>query len=449
MRNQSGWSAIFPMVILFALLPLAVSAQPIQDQLGINMYVQGYPVKELPVSRVALFSSGVGFFEHRGFVQGNTVLSLPFRTSEVDDVLKSLVVWDLGGGQAGSPSVSYPSLETLDRSLESFRVDLSGNPGVAELLGRLRGVELMVDTPERISGRIVTIEDRPTGKDGVSRPWLVLATTDGVRSVSVDGIVAFRFVDRRISDDFDKALTLILGAKDADRRTIKVMLPGTGSRDSAVAYVIAAPVWKVSYRLDLQAKSPWLQGWAIVDNPSDQDWKDVSLSLVSGRPVSFIQNLYAPLWLKRPVLPLSIAGTASARTFDSGFEAEAFETSAADSAPAAPSASSRAMSAPMAMKSEEAAFQGAGSPSLAQTSLETAVARSAGDQFEFTISKPVTLERRHSAMIPLVAGSLEAGKVSIFTQGAGDKHPMLGVRIVNTTGMKLPAGPIKIGRAHV
>jgi hypothetical protein len=447
MRTQSYRFVDVPLVVLVVLvsigvfLPQSALAQPVQELPGNKASLGDLPVQELPVTRVALFSSGVGYFEHRGLVHDDAVLSLPFRTTEVDDVLKSLVVWDLGGGQAGSPSVSYPSLETLDRSLESFRVDLSGNPDVAGLLGRLRGAELVVDTPESISGRIVTIEKRPTGQDGIPRPWLVLATPGGIRSVPVDGIAAFRFLDPRLSNDFDKALALILGAKDADRRTIEVMLPGTGARDSAVAYVIAAPVWKVSYRLDLQGTSPWFQGWAIVDNPSDQDWKNVSLSLVSGRPVSFIQNLYAPLWLTRPVLPLSIAGTASAQTYDSGFE---YEDYAAEAAPPAPASSSRAMSAPMAMKAAEPSFQGSGSPSLAQASLETAVARSAGDQFEFTIRKPVTLERRHSAMIPLVAGSLEAGKVSIFTQGSAGKHPMLGVRIVNTTGMKLPAGPITV-----
>jgi hypothetical protein len=410
---------------------LRVQNTPAQDRLA----------QDLPVTRVALFSSGVGYFEHKGLVQGDAVLSLPFRTAEVDDVLKSLVVWDLGGGQPGSPSVSYPSLETLDRSLESFKVDLSGNPGVADLLGRLRGVELVVDTPESISGRIVTVEMRPTGQDGIPRPWLVLATPGGIRSISTDGMVAFRFVDRRISEDFDKALALILGARDADRRTIEVLLPGTGTRESAVAYVIAAPVWKVSYRLDLQGASPWFQGWAIVDNPSDQDWKNVSLSLVSGRPVSFIQNLYAPLWLTRPVLPLSIAGTATARTYDSGFE---FMDFAAEAAPPAPPSSSRAMSAPMPTKAADPSVSGMGGPSLAQASLETAAGRAAGDQFEFTVRKPVSLERRHSAMIPLVAGPLEASKVSIFTQGAGGKHPMLGVRITNNTGMKLPAGPITV-----
>lgn len=397
--------------------------------------------QDLPVARVALFSSGVGYFEHRGSVSGDAVLALPFRTAEVDDALKSLVIYDLGGGKAGSPSVSYPSLETLDRSLQSFKVDISGFPGVAELMARLRGAELAIDTPERISGRIVTVEQRPTGQNGVQRPWLVLATPQGIKAVPVDGIAAFNFSDRALADDFDKALSMVLGARDADRRTLSVHLPGTGTRQTAVGYVIATPIWKVSYRLDLRGDKPWLQGWAIIDNPSDQDWNDVSLSLVSGRPVSFIQNLYAPLWLQRPVMPLSIAGTAVARTYDSGFDAEA-DVYAEEAAPSM----SRAMAAPapMAKMAAESVYGGASAPSLNQSSVQTASARPAGDQFEFTVQKPVTLPRRQSAMLPLVAGALNAEKVSIFTPGSGSTHPMLGARITNSTGMKLPAGPITV-----
>lgn len=421
-RHVGAWAVSGCMALLAVVPVLAQSAQ------------------DLPVARVALFSSGVGYFEHRGSVSGDAVLALPFRTAEVDDALKSLVIYDLGGGKAGSPSVSYPSLETLDRSLQSFKVDISGFPGVAELMTRLRGAELAIDTPERITGRIVTVEQRPTGQGGVQRPWLVLATAQGIKAVPVDGITAFNFADRALAEDFDKALAMVLGARDADRRTLSVHLPGTGTRQTAVGYVIATPVWKVSYRLDLRGDKPWLQGWAIVDNPSDQDWTDVSLSLVSGRPVSFIQNLYAPLWLPRPVMPLSIAGTAIARTYDSGFAAEKDEY-AEEAAPAM----SRAMAAPAPMaKMAESGYGGASEPSLNQSSVQTASARPAGDQFEFTVQKPVTLPRRQSAMIPLVAGALTAEKVSIFTPDTGSTHPMLGARVTNSTGMKLPAGPITV-----
>ncbi len=406
----------------------------------------GLLAQELPVTKVALFSSGVGYFEHRGSVKGDATVSLPFTTAEVDDALKSLVVWDLASSAGAAPSVSYPSLEGLDDALRGLRIDLTGNPKVADLLARLKGAELAVSTPEEVVGRIVSVEARATGKDGASRTSLVLLTATGVRTLALDELVSFRFTDSGIAGDFSRALGLILAARDADRRVLDLRLPGTTTRELALGYIVAAPVWKVSYRLDLSGDKPWFQGWAIVDNPSQSDWKDVTLTLVSGRPVSFVQNLYAPLRLARPVLPLAIAGTAEARTFESGLRgalAEELDYAADSYGPAPPPAPMAAPSASMA-KRAEAPQKPKASPGLSASFVETATAKAAGDQFEFTIKRPVTLERRRSAMLPLVAGAMGAEKVSIWSPDSGSRNPMLGVRLSNSLGMKLPAGPITV-----
>src|SRR5258708_26165564 len=72
-----------------------------------------------------------------------------------------------------------------------------------------------------------------------------------------------------------------------------------------VSYTLAAPIWKTSYRVVLDdSGKPFFQGWAIVDNVSDEDWRDVSLSMVSGSPVSFIQPLQQPLYRYRPVMEI-------------------------------------------------------------------------------------------------------------------------------------------------
>lgn len=403
--------------------------------------------QDLPIVKVALFSSGVGYFEYRGRVAGDATLSLPFSTAEVDDALKSLVVWDPanGGGASGSPSVSYPSLEGLDDALRGLRIDLTGSPKVADLLARLRGAELSVDAPEKIAGRIVSVEQRSTGKDGAPRATVVLLTATGVRAIALDDMAAFRFTDPGIASDFDRALVLILGARDADRRSLDLRLPGTATREVALGYVVAAPVWKVSYRLDLSGDKPWFQGWAIIDNPSQSDWKDVTLSLVSGRPVSFIQNLYAPLRLARPVLPLAIAGTAEARSYESGFaEAVGYANADEEELSSAQAMGAAKSAAPMMAKRAESAPRAAPMPALSASTVDVAAARTAGDQFEFTLKKPVTLERRRSAMLPLVAGALEAEKLSIWSPDSGSKNPMLGARLTNSLGMKLPAGPITV-----
>src|SRR5262249_45655850 len=64
--------------------------------------------------------------------------------------------------------------------------------------------------------------------------------------------------------------------------------------------------WKTSYRLsldkDAKNNKAFLQGWAIVENTTDEDWQNVRLGLVSGRPISFRMDLYEPLYVQRPVV---------------------------------------------------------------------------------------------------------------------------------------------------
>ncbi len=404
---------------------------------------------ELPVRRIALFSSGVGYFEHSGTIAGDYRALLPFSAAAVNDVLKSLIINDPG---TANPSVTYASDDTLAKTLKSLAVDLSGNPGLPDILLGLRGSEVRVSVPDEVVGRIVGVEtrfgaERPDGTMTQSA-YLTLFNASGLRSVNVAEIASLTFTDPAISRDFTRALDVLLAERGQETRTLSVNLPGTGSRKATLGYVIPAPVWKVSYRLDLSAKTPLLQGWAIVDNAGDMDWENVELTLVTGRPVSFIQNLYPPLHLSRPVLPLSIAGIAGAETYDSGFggadeeEAYAAEESLAYEFKAreAPAPAAR-----MALRDEMPAKDKA---SLAQGDVETAAVRSAGDQFLFTVKKPVSLSRQNGAMIPLVESSVAAERVSVFSGkkafSGGMVHPMLCAVLENTTGMKLPAGPITV-----
>ncbi|MDR3177487.1 MAG: DUF4139 domain-containing protein, partial [Campylobacteraceae bacterium] len=192
----------------------------------------------------------------------------------------------------------------------------------------------------------------------------------------------------------------------------------------SIGYIIPAPVWKAAYRLDLSGKNPFLQGWAIVDNAGDSDWKDVELSLVVGRLVSFTQPLYAPYFQKRPVLPLSIAGVAQARNYDAGFkESEIFYE--------------------MAAAPRQKMFA---ADSIADTNYDMTSSKSAGEHFVFTLKNPISLERRQSAMFPFVQGDLKARKISIFThiQQGITANPAIGAEITNTLGLKLPAGAISV-----
>jgi len=402
--------------------------------------------QDLPVKRIALFSSGVGYFQRGGTVNGAASVSLPFDLNAVNDALKSLTVSDTAAG--ASPVVSYPSEETLSRTLQSLGIDLSGNPGTAEIFAAQRGAEIEVSAPNPVQGRIVGVEQRAVSVQGTIayEKSLSLNTADGIKIIALRDIASFRFTDPALNADLKRALDLIAANRASRTRNLTVTFnsPGGGSRNVELSYVIPTPVWKVSYRLDLAQARPLFQGWAIIDNGSDSDWNNVELSLVSGRPVSFIQELYPPYYLSRPVKPLAIAGIAEARTYDTGYDREAALADSAYMAEEYPLPSA----ANTAMKSMSAAGA-ARSPAPAPYAPVEAAASggAAGDQFAFTVNKPVTLPRRQSAMIPLVNANIAAEKTLILSGAkalGGNVHPELAAELTNSTGMKLPAGPITV-----
>ena len=406
----------------------------------------------LELRRIAIYSSGVAYFEHSGNLQSAAEINLPFDAAAVNDALKSLVVND---PSSSSPSVRYAAENTLERTLKSLKIDLSGNPGIGEILGSLRGAELELSSPNSIRGRIIGVEYRidPLTQQyfppqrGSAEAWLSLSTDQGIRAIAIKDITSFRFIDESVNADLNRALDLIMSSRDDSTRNLVVNLNGSGNRRVTLSYVIPAPVWKVSYRLDLSGSEPFLQGWAIVDNDSDTDWKNVTLSLVTGRPVSFIQNLYPPYRLFRPMLPLSIAGIAESRTHDSGYDTNTLTRSRMMAMePQMEMADEYSFAAPSAVQSVRESARAV--PSVAGGAVETAAARAAGDQFEFTLKNPVSLDRRQSAMLPLVEGSVRAEKMLVFSggraQGGAVINPGISAELTNTSGMKLPAGPITV-----
>ncbi|MDR2097794.1 MAG: DUF4139 domain-containing protein [Spirochaetaceae bacterium] len=412
--------------------------------------------QQLPLKKISIFSSGVSYFEHSGSVAPAAALELSFNGAALNDALKSLVIND---PEANAPVITYQSETTLIRTLQSLRINLAGNPGIAEILSSLRGEEIQITTsasvvaPVSVDGRIMAVEIQPVflrGGESSADPALTISTANGVRLVKLKDIQSFTFKNAAINADLSRALDMIRSSNNSGIKTLNIALPGKNRRDVNLSYVIPSPVWKVSYRLDLNGANPFLQGWAIIDNDGDIDWTDVEISLVTGRPVSFIQNLYPPYYVDRPVLPLAIAGAAEARTYESGFGGNEDDMKYN-------MARNKAMLQEMAMADSAEAERPQASPSLMRASargiagggiLDTARGADAGDQFEFTLKRPVTLARQQSAMLPLVEGPVTAEKTLVFSGqkalSGGVIHPAISAQLTNNTGMKLPAGPITV-----
>ena len=148
------------------------------------------------------------------------------------------------------------------------------------------------------------------GRATTKRTRVTLFTDRGLQQFIPEDAQDLQFTDAVLRDKASQALLAIQANRAKDARTLELSARGTGKRTLRVAYIVEAPVWKASYRFTLAAEAPRsaLQGWATVENLSGQDWKDVELMLVSGRPVAFSRALYNAYYVTRPEVPVEVAG---------------------------------------------------------------------------------------------------------------------------------------------
>jgi hypothetical protein len=265
----------------------------------------------LPIRRVILYSNGVAYIERRGMVSGNAEINLSFKQSQVDDVLKSMVVLDLGKGHIGA--VSYNSSAPIETRMSeipfSVQAVTSDGGGIATVLSQLQGAKVAVaSTRGTFVGSVLTVEKKQVRGDKETRTTsvLVIASDNGeISNFDLSEVKSVKLLDEGTRRDLTEFANATASTRRVDAKTITVTSQGSGQREMVVSYTIAAPIWKTTYRVVLgKDGKPYFQGWAIVDNVSDEDWTNVQLSLVSGSPVSFIQPLQKPLYRYRPVVDL-------------------------------------------------------------------------------------------------------------------------------------------------
>ena len=263
------------------------------------------PADALPLKKVVLYNAGVGFFERRADVDGNAKIDLRFNVSDINDLLKSMVLEDRGGGKIST--VTYASMDPITKTLKTFAIDLTDNPSMGKLLDQVRGEKVEIEAPNRITGTILGVEvrEQPVGDRDrfVQTEHLNLLTDSGLRSFPLASVSRVKLIDPKLDAELRQALSVLALGHATDKKTVTLNFDGPGKRPVRVGYVQQSPIWKTTYRLVLSEKdAPYLQGWALVENPTEDDWKDVSLTLVSGRPISFVMNLYQPLYVPRPVV---------------------------------------------------------------------------------------------------------------------------------------------------
>ncbi len=435
----------------------------------------GHSAAGLPIGQIVLFSSGVGYFQREGTVEGNARVDLQFPVQDINDLLKSMVVRDLDGGVVST--VSYDSNAPVEKTLKSFAINLNGNPSFSGVLSQARGekVEVVLQQtnatqPGTLTGTVIGIETQhqPAGKDAtVNVELLNLWCSDGMHSLKLSEVQRVRFLNPIMDSEFKKALETLALSHDTQKKAVSINFLGEGKRNVKVGYVVENPIWKTSYRLVLpkdKEDKPFLQGWAVVENPTDEDWKDCRMALVSGRPISFQMDLYTPLYVPRPVVEPELFASLRPVAYSGNMNADHYRNLLPLAEPAAAFGDQLDRKAEKRRdlreegKGGDAKLGAVGNGTYARDAnkalaekmnLASGVASAAsasklGDFFQYVIDKPVSLPRQKSALLPIVNKDVEGTRVSIYNEHTQAKFPLLGLKLKNTSGLHLMQGPITV-----
>ena len=397
--------------------------------------------QDLALKRVMLSSGGLGYFEYEATVDGDATLRLTVSLQQVDDVLKSLVVYDDKGGVGG---LSLPGREPLAQAFKDLPFDQESLGTPADLLSTLKGAQVSVGGSRAITGRIVSVqEDTVTLSDGkatIKRTRVTLLTDRGLQQFILEDAENLQFTDPALRDKIGQALLAIQTNRAKEARTLELATRGTGKRTVRVAYIVEVPVWKASYRLtlpgDATTRRAALQGWATVENLSGQDWKDVDLTLVSGRPVAFHQALYDAYYVKRPEVPVEVAGRLMPGIDRGGVEADQRKSLPMPAAPAPP---------PYRPQQERAATAAPPPPPAAMAgAVEQTEASDAATQVVFKFPRAVSVENGRTLSIPIIDRQAPADRLALYQAETVARNPLAAIRLTNDSDSGLPPGIITI-----
>jgi hypothetical protein len=407
----------------------------------IAVFMASTMAADIPIREVILYKSGVGYFERAGTLRPGESAHLDFKASEMNDVLKSLTLEDRNGGKI--TGLRYDSSEPLDQKLAAFPFKIVGLAPLSFFLDQVKGAKVEIKYgAETASGTIMTGRLVAGDDKRAEREQLVLMLDSGeLRTFDLGAANSIRFADAALQLQLKDYLLAVNQSRSKDKRSVYIDSSDAKERQIAASYMVPMPVWKSSYRLIFNDKTePMLEGWAIIDNTSGEDWTNVRLAVVSGRPVSFISSLYEPKYVVRQTVDLPEDRAAGPVVYEGGLGAD--QTVRLMNSPAPPPA-------PMQARAENFGKQagpGVGNAFRAAAQSGVAVNVASGDLgelFEYRFGAPVTVKKDESTMLPFLQQKIGSRKLLIYSENYGE-HPMSAAELTNSTGKTLDGGPITV-----
>jgi len=398
-------------------------------------------MSNLPVREMVLYKHGVGFFVRAGEVEG-TSATLTFRADEVNDILKSLAVFDRSGGQVYGVHYQTP-MDTAHR-LANTSIRLGNKNSIIQLFQQLRGRQVSLVAKDdsgqaaTYAGRIIGTEEHYT----TDQHLYFLSVIDDAKQTHIipfANILNFGIQDSQSEEDLFYFLDTSMS--EDNRRSVSIRM-SDGTHDLVVHYVAPSPTWRVSYRLVAESEgdgskgTALLQGWGLFDNRLEEDLEDVQVTLVAGQPISFIYDLYASKIPERPVVEDEARVVQKPVEYRSSIKSP--DRSASTSAPQyeelqhAPEERRRGISSEGYRKIMEGT-----------TKVETET-KETGETFQYRVTTPVTVKRGESALVPILSHDVTYERELLYNKDKLQNHPVASLCFENQTGLTLERGPVTL-----
>jgi len=396
--------------------------------------VSGQAADNGPITSITLSSGGLAEVVRKADIDSSGLISMTVPLDQVNDVLKSIVVYDEKGLVEG---ITLPGPNPLAETFKNLPFSEEDLQSPARLLSKLQGTRVRLEKAgTTVEGLVLGVSVRDEGDMGQADVVSVLS--DGrILSVALGPDTEITFLGEDIQEKVAKALSAVGNGKSDGARSVAIKVTGEGAREVAVSYVVPAPIWKTAYRVVTMAgDKARLQAWAVLENASGEDWENVAVTLSSGAPVTLKQRLHDLYWRQRREVPIDVSAGYVPRT-DSGAE-PVFEMAESESprelkrAAIAGGVAALAMPAPAPEMAADMASANVGEAT------EGAVTAS------FTLPDRVSLQSGDTLSAPIVDKVVSAETVSVYQPESGLQHPVAAILIKNETDTSLPKGILTV-----
>lgn len=401
-----------PVLTGFLLASTGLAAQPAPDQPILN--------------QVVMATSGMGWLGFSARTDATGQIMLDLQADQLDDALKSLTVTATAPNSALTlKQVTIGGQGALADPFQNTPLQPEDLTSLTRLFDRLRGstVEIIDDfeDDDSILGQVVGVENRQSGEDGVvvERPYLMLSTVDGLVAIDLNEADAIRLEDPVAQGALESVLDRSAQARSDERRVLDIVTDAEPDAPVRLGLLVQTPVWKPTWRLILADGGARIQGWAVVENQTGQDWQDVRLTLVDGDATTLRQDLATSWFVDRPTVPVI-----------------------EEPAPQ-PLAVNRRVRAKASAAPERAEMAGLDA-GFAPAPVEEAVGGESELATTFSIKAPVDVADKGSLMVPLLDKSLQAERIAFVPAGGAGGAPEAAIRLDNDTGTSLPRGIVTV-----